>query len=223
MKNLLIVILTFFSWSCTGGKSGTDDDGKKKKSEITDIYNYENAANHLRIGKYADGLLILQKIQSKHKDDGAYWNTLGMALRLNSFIDGDKDLRNREVQAFQKALSLKPDDLNIMINLASTLRDLGKKEESCGLFKKILPRAAKHPDAGTITAIVNDCNEVKQEKKPSVPVPLQTTEQNNPSVTENPGAAMNAPKDKLQNPPMRGNNIVDMNAQKPLTMVPPMN
>ncbi|MBU1219090.1 hypothetical protein KKF34_15690 [Myxococcota bacterium] len=223
MNNLLFVILIVFIWSCSGGKSGSDDDGKKKKSEITDIYNYENAANHLRIGKYADGLLILQKIQPKHKDDSTYWNTLGMALRLNSFIDGDKDLRKREVQAFQKALSLKPDDLSIMINLASTLLDLGKKEEACSLFKKILPQASKHPEVGTITAIVNDCNEVKPEKKPSPATPPQTPVPENSSMSENPGAVMNTPKDKLQTPPMRGNNIVDMNAQKPLTMVPPMN
>ncbi|MBN2723868.1 MAG: hypothetical protein JXR95_07365 [Deltaproteobacteria bacterium] len=164
MVRVLILTLLILPPGC-GKDQDKSREIKKSKQTFSDVYNLKNAVNHLKVGKYNDSLLILQKIRTKHLNNPEYFNTLGMASRINSYIEKDPELRKSEIKSFRKALELSPDNPVYLLNLAVSLWETSQKKESCSLLEKFIRINPLHNEKSEILNRLKICHKKPEMEK----------------------------------------------------------
>ncbi len=79
---------------------------------------------------------------------------LAMAYRQKFHATGDDVWRQKEISAFQRALSLQATYVPALLGLGETYYDQGKIGEAISLFEAVLQKAPNHPAKDQIQAII---------------------------------------------------------------------
>ncbi len=121
----------------------------------------ERGADQMEKKHYDQAIASLkQAVQADPKSADAY-NLLGMAYRHRYNQVHIKDLKNKEVAAFQKAIEVDPNNWVALINLGSTYYYMGEKDKAAPLFKKALSLNPNHPEKAELEKMIQE-----GEKKP---------------------------------------------------------
>jgi len=107
-------------------------------------------------GRYEEALDFCIKHRRYYKDDPAFWNFYGVALRTVGYMEGANDEREEELAAFEKALALDPGFAAARVNLANAFWELGRTEEALAQYRKALAADPDHPDHAGILARFNE-------------------------------------------------------------------
>ena len=107
-------------------------------------------------GRYEEALDFCIKHRRYYKDDPAFWNFYGVALRTVSYMEGASDEREEDLAAFEKALTLDPGFAAARVNLANAFWELGRTEEALAQYRKALAADPDHPDHAGILARFNE-------------------------------------------------------------------
>ncbi|MDA3863268.1 MAG: hypothetical protein PF689_05295 [Deltaproteobacteria bacterium] len=142
MNKLFILLITLISIS------GCNKFDSKEKSKQTD--ELKKAKVLLRQGEYGAAMDRLEKLKSKYNNNKVFWNTYGMVLRYNAYLDLDPSLRQKEISAFKKAVEFDREFIPARMNLAVSLWETGNRNEATIHYQKVLDLNPSHKDAKTI-------------------------------------------------------------------------
>jgi tetratricopeptide (TPR) repeat protein len=128
--------------SCQGKKSSTAllEEGQKLFGQKK----YDEA-----IAKYNQALEI-------SPNSAVAYNLLGMAYRFKYNAERDRSLREKEIEAFKKAIECDSTYWIAHINLASTYYYSGNEEEAIPLFEKGLELNPEHPEKEQIEKMIEE-------------------------------------------------------------------
>ncbi len=113
-------------------------------------------------GRYEEALDFCIKHRRYYKDDPAFWNFYGVALRTVGYMEGADDEREEELSAFEKALALDPDFAAARVNLANAFWELGRTEEALAQYRRALAADPGHPDHAGILARFTEDRRLRQ-------------------------------------------------------------
>ncbi len=150
MNKLFILLFTLISIS-----SCNKCNSKKKSKNTNEL---KQAKVLLRQGEYGAALDKLEKLKDKHHKNKVFWNTYGMVLRYNAYLDLDPSLRQKEISAFKKAVKLDVEFIPARMNLAVSLWEKDNKNKAIKHYQKVLELNPSHKDAKTIRKRIKSIN-----------------------------------------------------------------
>lgn len=100
----------------------------------------------LQQGKFDDAIRKYQKGLEKDPDNHEGYNLLGMAYRFKFNQLGAEKYKDKEIEAFKKAIELEPDYWVAYKNLAASLFYQGRKKEAVPYLKKALELQPNDPE-----------------------------------------------------------------------------
>jgi tetratricopeptide (TPR) repeat protein len=154
---------------------GEKEKTKKKKSARTHIQKGKKLFSR---GKIDRALEEYRAACRAHPRSATAQNLLGMALRFKFYETGDRGYREKENEAFDTAVALKPKWIIARINLANTLWETGRRHDAVVQYKKALALDADHPDGPVIRQRIQDVEKNRNE-------PLEKPETRKKSKKEN--------------------------------------
>ena len=101
-----------------------------------------------------------QALQKEHRSAVIY-NLLGMAYRFKYNQVRNQELKQQEINAFQKAVEVDPNYWVALINLSATYYYMGEKAKAAPLFKKALTLNPNHPEKVQLEKMIQEA-----EKRP---------------------------------------------------------
>ncbi len=120
-----------------------------------DKYIHEGFVN-FQEQKYDEAIASYEKaVRLNPKAAGAY-NMIGMAYRFKYNKSGVPEFRQKEMEAFQKAIEIDPQNWVGMINLATDYYDEGQKAKAAALYKKALELNPNHPEKPVIQRMIKE-------------------------------------------------------------------
>ena len=104
--------------------------------------------------KYDEAIVSYEKAIKAEPRAAAAYNMIGMAYRFKFNQLGAPEFRQKEMAAFQKAVSIDPKNWVAMINLATDYYADGEKGKAAALFKKALELNPNHPEKAEIEKMI---------------------------------------------------------------------
>ena len=104
--------------------------------------------------KYDEAIASYEQAIKLEPKAAAVYNMIGMAYRFKYNKLGVPEFRQKEMAAFQKAVSIDPKNWVAMINLATDYYDDGEKGKAKALFKKALELKPDHPEKAAIEKMI---------------------------------------------------------------------
>lgn len=131
--------------------------GKEEGASSTRAAQLHEAETHARGGDYAGAMTILRKGLDAHPDDPERLNRFALAARLRHDATSEMDFRDQELLALRRARAALhrypvPTALRvaILVNLSTTLWEMGMRKEAAASYREALRWAPVHPDAAGI-------------------------------------------------------------------------
>lgn len=97
-------------------------------------------------GKFDDAIQKYQKGLEKDPDNHEVYNLLGMAYRFKFNQLGAQKYKDKEIEAFKKAIELEPEYWVAYKNLAASLYYQGRKKEAVQYLEKALELQPNDPE-----------------------------------------------------------------------------
>lgn len=134
------------------GCGGNKQDASRIRAE-----QLHKAEARARRGDYAGAMKILRRALDEHPEDPERLNRFALAARLRHDATSEMDFRDQELVALRKARSAmarypvsKTLRVAILVNLSTTLWEMGMRKEAGAGYREALRWAPEHPDAGAI-------------------------------------------------------------------------
>jgi tetratricopeptide (TPR) repeat protein len=132
-----VAVIGFYNTGCgTSGNGGQELFNQGGK--LFEQANYDGA-----IQKYLDGL-------QKDPTNAVGYNLLGMAYRFKFNQAGAQEFKDKEAEAFKKAIELDPKFWVAYKNLSATLYFQGKKKEAVPYLEKALELQPNDPEKSVL-------------------------------------------------------------------------
>lgn len=171
---------------------------KRKAPRVT----LEKAMELYESGRYEEALDFCIKNRKFYRDDPAFWNFYGLALRTMAYVDSNLSDRDEEIAAFEKALALDPGFTAARMNYANSLWETGKHEEAAAQYRQVLRENPDHPDFSAILvrmendrirrAMREEEARRRAERKPAAPATPHPAQPEDPMAAQTPEAPMPA-------------------------------
>lgn len=131
---ITVIPVLFVVTGCSPQETGESDTLFNEGVELFQQGNYDDA-----IQKYQEGL-------KKDPDNHAGYNLLGMAYRFKFNQLGAQKFKDKEIEAFKKAVEIEPDFWVAHKNLAAALYYQGRKKEAVPYLEKALELQPNDPE-----------------------------------------------------------------------------
>ncbi len=152
MKRFIYIItILFLLLSCSEKKTNTVL--FKEGEELFNQQKYDEA-----IAKYVEGIEL-------SPNSAVGYNLIGMANRFKYNAEGVPSLREKEIDAFGKAIECDSTFWVAYINLGATYFYSGRKKEAIPLFEKALELNPLHPEKTEIEKMIEEAKLVKEESR----------------------------------------------------------
>ena len=114
------------------------------------------AENSPQAGRQEYDLAIrsCEKTIARDPKNAAAYNLMGMAYRFKYDKLADPGLKQKEIEAFQKAIEVDPNYWVAMINLGATYYRQGEKAKAAPLFKRVLALNPQHPEKAQLEKMI---------------------------------------------------------------------
>ncbi len=170
MKKWAMVFLAFLFLS-TGIFEGTIGCKKNKSRAQQAEITFQEGTVLLRDKQFDDALEKVQSGLEKDPNSASGYNLLGLAYRGKFNQTKEPKWREKELEAFLKALELAPSFWKAMINLGFTYYQEGKQKEAALLFQKAIELNPLHPDRKKLEQIIRQEKPrlMKKDEGPVVP------------------------------------------------------
>ncbi|MBU4176075.1 MAG: tetratricopeptide repeat protein [Actinobacteria bacterium] len=109
-------------------------------------------------GEYEKAIDCYQAGLEKEPSSSAGYNLLGMAYRFLYHGTGSSRYRQEEIEAFEKAIELDPNNMMPLVNLGFTLYYQGDKGEAALYLEKALEVYPDHPDRVGIEEMIREAD-----------------------------------------------------------------
>jgi tetratricopeptide (TPR) repeat protein len=123
--------------------------GMKSASEY-----FEEGAALIAKGEYDQAIKKYQKGLRLEPRSAVGYNYLGMAYGYKYEQLRSLDWREKEIEAFKKAIELDPNFFRPYFNLGITYHNMGKPKEAANYFKKCLEIYPEHPKRELIKKMI---------------------------------------------------------------------
>ncbi|MFQ6079096.1 MAG: tetratricopeptide repeat protein [Thermodesulfobacteriota bacterium] len=117
---------------------------------------FEEGASLVQRGKYDEAIEKYKKGLRKETHSAVGYNYLGIAYRNKYAQLRSLKWRQKEIDAFKKALELDPNFYLPYINLGRTYYDMGNRKEAAFYFKKGLEIFPEHPSRELIEKMIRE-------------------------------------------------------------------
>ncbi len=195
---------------------------RRKAPKVT----LDRAVELFESGHYEEALDFCIKNRKFYRDDPAFWNFYGMALRTMAYVDSNLSDRDEEIAAFEKALALDPGFTAARMNYANSLWETGKHEEAVAQYRQVLRENPDHPDFRAILermendrirrALREEEARRRAESKPVAPAAPSPAPADGPMAAETPEASRKDAEPSVPMPaPMPAEPSVPMPAPMP--------
>jgi len=131
---------------------------QKKKDEG---YYFEKGGEAFQKGNYDEAIELYQKGLEINPKSAVGYNLLGMAYRFKFNQTGNKDWKDKEIEAFKKSIELDPNFVAALVNLGATLYYQGDKKEAARYFKKAIEIYPDHPEKLQLEKMIKEEEEVE--------------------------------------------------------------
>jgi tetratricopeptide (TPR) repeat protein len=138
MQNKLFFLL--FSIIIALTASGCNS--QKNKSEIL----MNEGIQLFQQGKYSDAILKYEGALKQDPNNAVGYNLLGMAYRFRFNQAGAQEFKEKEIEAFKKAITIDPKFWVAYKNLSASLYYQGKKKEAIPYVEKALELQPNDPE-----------------------------------------------------------------------------
>ena len=145
--NSILPILAFLIIlsACTGLQ------GKKSATSY-----FDEGALLVKKGKYDEAIKNYKKGLRREPRSAVGYNYLGIAYRNKYAQLRSLKWRQKEIEAFKKAIELDPNFYLPYINLGTTYYDMGTRKEAALYFKKGLEIFPEHPSREVIEEMIRE-------------------------------------------------------------------
>ena len=114
----------------------------------------QEGERHFMQQNFEGAILSFQKATELEPKSGLAYNVLGMAFRMRYHQVASKELKDKEIAAFSKAIEVDPGFWPALINLGATYYYMGEKGKAAPLFKKALAINPQHPEKAQIEKMI---------------------------------------------------------------------
>lgn len=119
-------------------------------------YYFNKGAEYFQAGKYDEAIEMYKKGLELEPNSALGYNFIGMAYRFKYNTTRNAEYKNKEIEAFKKAVELDPTFWGAMINLGATYYYMGEKEKAALYFKKALEINPYHPEKAQIEKMIQE-------------------------------------------------------------------
>ncbi len=140
MANVVTMLLLLALLGCGGG-------------DTAEKFAQEGVA-HFQKKEYDQAIASYEKALKLEPRAAAVYNLLGMAYRMKYNQLGKPEMRQKEIEAFQKAIDIDPKLWVALINLGATYYYMGEKAKAAPLFKKALEINPDHPEKAQLEKMI---------------------------------------------------------------------
>ncbi len=117
---------------------------------------FEQGASLVKRGKYDEAIEKYEKGLQKEPRSAVGYNYLAIAYRNKYAQLRSLKWRQKEIEAFKKAIELDPNFYLPYINLGKTYYDMGNRKEATVYFKKGLEIFPDHPSREVIETMIRE-------------------------------------------------------------------
>ncbi len=117
---------------------------------------FDEGAALTQKGKCDEGIEKYKNGLQKEPRSAVGYNYLGMAYRCKYSQLRSLEWRQREIEAFKKAIELDPNFYLPYINLGTTYYDMGNRKEAALYFRKALEIFPEHPSRELIEGMIRE-------------------------------------------------------------------
>jgi tetratricopeptide (TPR) repeat protein len=146
MRKILCFLLIAGVLGCTGEKPA--DKGKSAQMWL------ETGMAQFQKQDYDAAIVSFTKAAEYEGPSAVSLNMLGMAYRFKYNQVRNKELKDKEIAAFQKAIEVDPNYWVALMNLGATYYFLGEKAKAVPLFKKALEINPQHPEKEQLLRLI---------------------------------------------------------------------
>jgi len=139
MVNIVFLLLLLALLGCGGGTA--------------EQFAQEGVA-HFQKQEYDQAIASYEKALKLEPKAAAVYNLLGMAYRMKYHQLGKPELRQKEIEAFEKAIDLDPRSWVAPFNLGATYYFMGEKAKAAPLFRKALELNPEHPEKTQVEKMI---------------------------------------------------------------------
>jgi tetratricopeptide (TPR) repeat protein len=138
MQNKLFYLLFFIIIALTA--SGCNSQNNKSESLMNE------GVQLFQQGKYSDAILKYEGALKQDPNNAVGYNLLGMAYRFRFNQAGAQEFKEKEIEAFKKAITIDPKFWVAYKNLSASLYYQGKKKEAVPYVEKALELQPNDPE-----------------------------------------------------------------------------
>jgi len=142
------IVLALALAACEGDDESSDSSGKETANSV------EEGMQAFKAGRYDEAISSYNGALEKQPKAAHIHNLLGMAYRFKYNKNKDQELKEKEIEAFKKAVELEPSFVVAIVNLGSTYYYMGKKKEAAKQFERVLELTPNHPDAERLKKMI---------------------------------------------------------------------
>lgn len=117
---------------------------------------FNEGAKCFEAGNYDGAIEMYKKGLELEPNSAGGYNLLGMGYRFKYNTTGDMDYKNKEIEAFQKAIDMDPKFWGAMINLGATYYYMGEKKKAAPYFKKALEIYPNNPEKTELEKMIQE-------------------------------------------------------------------
>ncbi len=149
MKHMIPLLVVILLFSCRQQQSATDlfEEGQK----LFEAKKYDEA-----IAKYEKGLKLAPR-------SAAGYNYLGMAYRFKYNTEKDISLREKEIEAFKRAVECDSTFWVAFVNLGATYYYSGQKREAVSYLSRALELFPEHHEREQILKMIEEGRKEEEE------------------------------------------------------------
>lgn len=116
----------------------------------------KDGADQMEKQQYDQAIATFKKALKDEPKSAVTYNLLGMAYRLKYNQIRNRELKQQEIAAFNKAIEIDPNYWVALINLGATYYFLGEKAKAAPLFKKALTINPNHPEKAQLEKMIQE-------------------------------------------------------------------
>ncbi len=116
----------------------------------------EQGTGQMEKQQFDEAIKTFQQALKEEPRSAIIYNLLGMAYRFKYNQVRNRELRQQEIAAFQKAIDLDPTFWVALINLGVTYYQSGEKAKAAPLFKKALSLNPNHPEKAQFEKMIQE-------------------------------------------------------------------
>ena len=120
---------------------------------------FDRGARAFEEGRYDEAIDLYKKALEKEPESSIGYNLLGMGYRFLYLQARNTGYREKEVEAFRRAIELDPRNVAALVNLGATLYDQGDRAEAAAFLQKALDVYPDHPDRAQIEEMIRQAGQ----------------------------------------------------------------